>query len=153
QTLFIGSWDSYFYALDAASGKKKWSFKTGEDRNIYNQVGIQSSAAVMDGIVYFGCRDSNFYALDAATGEKKWAFNNKGSWVITSPAVRDGKVYFATSDSALFYVLDAKSGAPVFSLKFKWPMFSSPAIAGDLLYMGTHEGKLIAIALKTQQPA
>jgi outer membrane protein assembly factor BamB len=152
-TLFIGSWDSYFYALDAASGKKKWSFKTGEDHDIYNQVGIQSSAAVMDGIVYFGCRDSNFYALDAATGQKKWAFNNQGSWVITSPAVRDGKVYFATSDSALFYVLDAKSGAPVFSLKFKWPMFSSPAIAGDLLYMGTHEGKLIAIDLKTQQPA
>ena len=99
-TLFIGSWDSYFYALDAASGKEKWRFKTGEDHNIYNQVGIQSSAAVVDGIVYFGCRDSNLYALDARTGEKKWAFNNKGSWVITSPAVRDGKVYFATSDTA-----------------------------------------------------
>ena len=51
-TLFIGSWDSYFYALDAASGKEKWRFKTGEDHNIYNQVGIQSSAAVMDGMVY-----------------------------------------------------------------------------------------------------
>jgi outer membrane protein assembly factor BamB len=50
-TLFIGSWDSYFYALDAASGKEKWRFKTGEDHNIYNQVGIQSSAAVVDGIV------------------------------------------------------------------------------------------------------
>jgi eukaryotic-like serine/threonine-protein kinase len=48
-TLFIGSWDSYFYALDAASGKEKWRFKTGEDHEIYNQVGIQSSAAVMDG--------------------------------------------------------------------------------------------------------
>ena len=47
----------------------------------HNQVGIQSSAAVADGIVYFGCRDSNFYALDAATG-KEMAFNNKGSWVI-----------------------------------------------------------------------
>jgi outer membrane protein assembly factor BamB len=77
--LFIGSWDSYFYALDALSGKEKWRFKTGEDHDTYNQVGIQSSAAVMDGVVYFGCRDSNFYALDARTGEKKWAFNNKGS--------------------------------------------------------------------------
>lgn len=152
-TLFIGSWDSFFYALDAATGKEQWRFKTGEDHDIYNQVGIQSSAAVMNGLVYFGCRDSNFYALDAATGQKKWAFSNKGSWVITSPAVRDGKVYFATSDSALFYVLDAKSGIPVFSLKFKWPMFSSPAIAGDMLYMGTHEGKLIAIDLKAQKVA
>src|SRR4029077_13090322 len=137
----------------ASNGKEKWRFKTGEDHEIYNQVGIQSSAAVMDGVVYFGCRDSNFYALDAATGQKKWAFNNKGSWVITSPAVADGKVYFATSDTALFYALDAKSGAQLFSLKFKWPMFSSPAIAGDLLYMGTHEGKLMAIDLKNRKVA
>jgi outer membrane protein assembly factor BamB len=95
-------------ALDARTGKEKWRFKTGEDHQIYNQVGIQSSAAVMDGVVYFGCRDSNYYALDARTGEKKWVFNNKGSWVISSPAVQDGKVYFATSDSGLFYELDAR---------------------------------------------
>ena len=151
--LFVGSWDSFFYALDAVTGKEKWRYKTGEDHEIYNQVGIQSSAAVMDAVVYFGCRDSNFYALDAANGQKKWSFNNKGSWVITSPAVLDGKVYFATSDTAMFYALDAKSGAPVFSLKFKWPMFSSPAVAGSMLYMGTHEGKLIAIDLKTQKLA
>jgi len=69
-TLFVGSWDSYFYALDVANGKEKWKFKTGEDHEIYNQVGIQSSAAVADGIVYFGCRDSNLYALDARTGDK-----------------------------------------------------------------------------------
>ncbi len=149
--LFIGSWDSYFYALDASTGKEKWRFKTGEDPEIYNQVGIQSSAAVMDGVVYFGCRDSNFYALDAATGQKIWAFNNKGSWVITSPAVEDRRVYFATSDSGLLYALDAKSGTPVFSLKYKWPMFSSPALAGGMLYIGSHQGKLIAVDLKTQK--
>ena len=153
-TLFIGSWDSYFYALDAASGKEKWRFKTGEDQNIYNQVGIQSSAAVVDGVVYFGCRDSNLYALDARTGEKKWAFNNKGSWVITSPAVRDGKVYFATSDTGTVYALDARAGTPIFSLKFGgWPLFSSPALAGGMLYIGSHQGKLIAIDLAGQKPA
>jgi outer membrane protein assembly factor BamB len=152
-TVFVGGWDSYFYAIDAATGKEKWKFKTGEDREIFNQVGIQSSAAIADGIVYFGCRDSNLYAVNARTGEKKWAYNNKGSWVITSPAVKDGKVYFATSDSALFHAVDAKNGAAVFSLKFTWPIFSSPAIAGDLLYLGSHDGKLRAIDLKTQKPA
>jgi outer membrane protein assembly factor BamB len=152
-TVFVGSWDSFFYAIDAATGKEKWRFKTGEDHEIYNQVGIQSSAAVDDGVVYFGCRDSNFYALDAATGKQKWVFNNKGSWVITSPAVRDGKVYFATSDSGLFYALDAHSGAQIFSLKFKWPMFSSPALAGDMLYIGNHEGKLLGMDLKSQKVA
>jgi eukaryotic-like serine/threonine-protein kinase len=153
-TLFIGSWDSYFYALDASTGAEKWRFKTGEDADTHNQVGIQSSAAVAGGIVYFGCRDSNFYAVDAKTGKQKWAFNNKGSWVITSPAVKDGKVYFATSDTGLFYAFDASSGNQLFSLNFKsWPLFSSPAIAGSTAYIGSHQGKLFAIDLVNRKLA
>ncbi len=150
--VYVGSWDSYLYAIDAATGAQKWRFKTGEDPNIHNQVGLQSSPAVADGIVYVGCRDSNLYAVDAATGEKKWAYNNKGSWVIGSPAVHNGRVYFATSDSAMFHVVDAKTGAEIYSLAFTWPMFSSPAIAGNTLYLGTHEGKLMAIDIATQKP-
>lgn len=151
--LFIGSWDTYFYALDAASGKLLWRFKTGEDPVIHNQIGIQSSAAVADGVVYFGCRDSNLYALDARTGAKKWVYGNKGSWVIGSPAVDHGKLYFATSDSALLHAVDANSGADLFSIAMKWPMFSSPAIAGTMLYIGSHEGKLFAIDLSSQKVA
>jgi outer membrane protein assembly factor BamB len=151
-TLFFGSWDSFFYALDAATGKEKWRFKTGEDPKIHNQQGIQASAAVADGIIYFGCRDSNFYALDAATGQLKWSFPNKGSWVISSAAVQDGKVYFATSDTGLLHALDAKTGAPLFSVDFKhWPMFSSPAISGNTLYVGSHIGKLFAVDLASHQ--
>jgi outer membrane protein assembly factor BamB len=150
--VFLGSWDSYFYALDATTGQQKWRFKTGDDSHIHNQVGIQSSAAVADGMVYFGCRDSNLYALDEHTGEKKWMVNNKGSWVIGSPAVRAGTVYFATSDSGFLYAVKASTGAIVFTLSSKrWPMFSSPAIAAGTLYVGTHAGKLMAVDLKTQQ--
>jgi eukaryotic-like serine/threonine-protein kinase len=109
---------------------------------------------VKDGVVYFGCRDSNLYALDAASGQKKWTFNNKGSWVIGSPGVKDGKVYFATSDTSTLYAVDANSGSAVMSLKYnRWPLFSSPAIAGNMLYMGSHEGKLIAIDLAAQKTA
>jgi len=153
-TLFIGSWDTYLYALDARTGREKWRFKTGEDHEIYNQVGIQASPAVAGGMVYFGCRDSNFYALDANTGKQVWTFNNKGSWVINSPAVRDGKVYFATSDTGLLQALEAKTGAVVFTLDFNhWPMFSSPAIAGNMLYLGSHQGRLLAIDLPTHRMA
>lgn len=152
--VFVGSWDSYFYALDAKTGAQRWRFKTGEDAVIHNQVGIQSSAAVVDGIVYFGCRDSKFYAVDAKSGQQVWAFDNKGSWVITSPAVRGGRVYFATSDTGLLHVLDAKSGAPVTKLDFsRWPMFSSPALVGDTLFIGSHAGKVLAIDLKAQSLA
>ncbi|HKW90172.1 MAG TPA: PQQ-binding-like beta-propeller repeat protein [Candidatus Acidoferrales bacterium] len=151
--VFIGSWDTYFYALDASSGKLLWRFKTGEDPVIHNQIGIQSSAAVADGMVYFGCRDSNVYALDVRTGAKKWVYGNKGSWVIGSPAISNGKLFFATSDSALLHVVDAKSGAELFSIAMKWPMFSSPAVAGNLLYIGSHEGKLFAVDLSSQKNA
>jgi outer membrane protein assembly factor BamB len=152
--VYIGSWDSYFYALDDESGKERWRFKTGEDHEIANQVGIQSSALIADGVVYFGCRDSNLYALDAGSGVKKWAYSTKGSWVISTPIARDGMLYFATSDSALFNAVDAKTGVLQYSLSFHhWPMFSSPAIAGRILYIGSYSGTLMAIDLDKRATA
>ena len=153
-TLYVGSWDSFFYALDAASGKERWRFKTGEDLNISNQVGIQSSAVVADGVVYFGCRDSHLYALDTASGAQRWAFSTGSSWVISSPAVRDGKVYFATSDSGLVQAVDAHTGSALYALAFNhWPFFSSPSLAGNFLYIGSEQGKLLAIDLRAQRLA
>src|SRR3989304_5363982 len=49
-----------------ASGALKWTFATGAP--------IDSSPAVVNGIVYIGSRDHNLYALDAATGEVRWKF-------------------------------------------------------------------------------
>jgi outer membrane protein assembly factor BamB len=152
-TLYIGSWDSYFYAIAADSGKEKWRFKTGEDHDTFNQVGIQSSAAVADGTVFFGCRDSHFYALDAVTGKQRWVFDNKGSWVIASPAVRDGKVYFATSDTGMLYSFDAATGKQNFSIDgHHWVIFSSPALAGNTLYYGSFDGTFRAVDLATGVP-
>src|SRR5258706_5796364 len=151
--LFIGSWYTFFYALDAATGAERWRFKTGDDPAIHNQIGIQSSAAVANGVVYFGCRDSKLYALDALTGVKKWTVDNKGSWVIGSPAVKDGKLYFSTADTGLFYGVDARTGAELFVLRFQWPMFSSPAIAGNIAYLGSHQGKLLAIDVAAHKSA
>jgi len=145
--VYIGSWDSYLYALDAGTGQEKWRFKTGEDPQTFNQVGIQSSPAVAGGVVYFGCRDSHLYAVDAKTGQQKWNFPTRGSWVIGSPAVRGGVVYFATSDSALFHAVDAATGKERFTLPTGMFVFSSPAVAGDMAYFGVFDGKLLALDL------
>jgi outer membrane protein assembly factor BamB len=147
--LFVGSWDSYFYAVDAATGKEKWRFHGGEDRLIHNQVGFQSSPAIANGVVYTGCRDANLYALDATTGKEKWRFFNDLSWVITSPAVVDGKVFFATSDSSLYHVVDANSGKPIVRQQGKAYMFSSPSVAGDVVFIGVLNGTLEARDTKT----
>jgi len=147
--VYIGSWDSYLYAIDADTGQEKWSFKSGEDNTVHNQVGFQSSPAVVDGTVYIGCRDAHVYAIDAATGRKRWDYPTNKSWVIGTPAVRDGMVYVGTSDSSRFMALDAKTGRLRFDFKAGAYVFSSAALAGDLAYVGDHNGRLYAIGAKT----
>jgi eukaryotic-like serine/threonine-protein kinase len=144
-TVYIGSWDRNMYALDAATGHVRWRFQTGDDRDIYNQVGIAGSAAVANGSVYFGCRDSHFYALDAKTGHLRWKHDDHGSWVIGSPAVRDGTVYFTTSDERRFFALDVATGAVRFSLFSGAFSFSSPSLAGNIVYYGTFDGRLYGV--------
>jgi outer membrane protein assembly factor BamB len=116
---------------------------------MHNQVGFQSSATVVDGTVYVGCRDAHVYALDAVTGRKKWDYPTSKSWVVGTPAVRDGVVYVGTSDSARFLALDARTGRLRFNFDAKAYMFSSAAVAGGLVYVGDHNGKLYAIDAKT----
>ena len=147
--VYVGSWDGYFYAIDAETGQERWSYKAGEDPVIHNQVGFQSSPAVVEGMVYVGCRDAHVYAFDAATGKKRWDYPTSKSWVNGTPAVRDGLVWVGTSDSARFMALDAKTGRLRFNFDAKAYMFSSAALAGDLAYVGNHNGKLYAVDTKT----
>ena len=147
--LYVGSWDRNLYALDARTGSLVWRFQTGDDQKLHNQIGIASSAAVVDGVVLFGCRDGHFYALDARTGQLKWREDNKGGWVIASPAVRDGVVYFPTSDGTQFKALAIATGAVVWRTVDKAIAFSSPAIAGDAVYFGSHDGWLRALDAHT----
>jgi outer membrane protein assembly factor BamB len=53
--VYIGSEDDSVYALNAATGAKLWSYKTG------NQV--FSSPTVVNGVVYVGSGDGNMYAF------------------------------------------------------------------------------------------
>jgi outer membrane protein assembly factor BamB len=77
----------------------------------------------------------------------------KGSWVNNSVGVYDGKVFFGTSIPGLLHAVDAKTGAEMFSLDTKFPVFASIAIADGMLYFGTPDGKFAAVDLKTQKPA
>jgi outer membrane protein assembly factor BamB len=145
--VYIGSWDRNLYAIDAASGKERWRYTTGNDTVIYNQIGIASSAAVANGLVFVGGRDGKFHVVDAVTGKPKWIHDNRGGWTIASPAVHRGVVYFPTSDGTRFKALDAATGASKFDLQNKAISFSSPVIAGDVVYYGTSDGWLNAVSI------
>jgi len=46
---YVGSDDTYLYAVDIQSGREKWKFKTGD--------AVSSCPAISDGVVYFGSED------------------------------------------------------------------------------------------------
>ncbi len=116
-------------------GKIKWTFETGN--------GIHSSAAVVDGVVYFGSRDHKFYALEAATGALKWAFQG-GSWFESSPAVVGGVVYVGCNDGKL-YAIDAATGNKIWEFQMRYATRSSPAVADGMVYIGNDDGYLYAV--------
>jgi outer membrane protein assembly factor BamB len=64
-TVFVASGDFSFYALDAATGEKKWSYDAGSR--------ITSSAVYEDGAAYV-VTGEGLHALDASTGRRTWLF-------------------------------------------------------------------------------
>ena len=69
--VYVGSHDSYVYALDADSGQLRWRYETG--------FWVRSSPTVVDGVVYVGSYDDYVYALDAGSGQLRWRYE-MGGW-------------------------------------------------------------------------
>jgi len=148
-TIYIGSWDKYFYAIDSKNGKIKWKFRTKEDTAMHLLEGIQSSATVADGIVYFGSRDGHFYALNAQSGQLIWKYDASNSWILTTAAFSKNTIYIGTSDTYKIVALDAKTGEEISSVRANGYVYSSPAIAGETLYIGDFTGQFLAIDLSS----
>ena len=151
--VYVGSADGRVYAFDRATGALRWKFDTEgvklESKNFgYDRRTVQSSPAVVDGTVFVGARDGWLYAIDAATGAERWRFDHKISWVNTSPAVVDGVVYAGSSDGQFVHAVDGASGKELWRTT-TGTTWSSPAVAGDVLYVGDGQGRLHALDRKS----
>jgi len=145
--VYVGSADGTFYAADLRTGRERWRFDTeghqlqsakfGFDRRT-----IQSSPVVAGDLVVFGARDGFLYALDRATGRERWRYDYKISWVNSSPAVADGVVYVGTSDAHFVNALDLATGTEKWRFTAQGIVWSSPAIAGDVVVIGEGGGLL-----------
>jgi len=116
-----------------------WKYQAGS--------GIESSPAVVDGVVYFGVlwngHNGLVNALNAATGSKIWQFATD-SGVESSPAVVDGVVYIG-SYSGQVYALDATTGSRIWSFNAGGSVFPSPAVADGKVYVGSAIGDMYAL--------
>ncbi|MBN1232380.1 MAG: PQQ-like beta-propeller repeat protein, partial [Candidatus Coatesbacteria bacterium] len=63
--VYVGSHDTYLYAINSSDGILKWRYKTG---------GGHSSSCVSDGVVYIGSEDYYLYAINCSDGTLKWRF-------------------------------------------------------------------------------
>ena len=141
--MFFESCDGNSYAVDAATGKLKWKFKTGGERRFTaahlhgtQPVGESmpdpfdfylSSAVVSNGTVYFGSGDGNVYALDAAPGQLKWKFPT-GDRIISSPVWQERVLYFGGEDGNI-YAVDAETGRQIWKCSTHGPVLSSGEVA------------------------
>ena len=106
-TIYIGSNDWYFYAINS-NGTRKWRYKTGG--------GVSSSPAIAeDGTIYVGSDDGKLYAI-YPNGTKKWVFSSGGSfWFGASPALSvDGTIFFGVTSfhggSSGFFAVNTADG-------------------------------------------
>ncbi|MHC4981759.1 MAG: outer membrane protein assembly factor BamB family protein [Planctomycetota bacterium] len=113
-------------ALDAATGKKLWSFTPDgwvimdpvawEGNVFFGTMGSSSSAARLSG---------DFYVLDAETGELKWQFHSPQGAFWLSPAVADGVVYVLSHDG-LLRAFDVSDGTLLWQFQDERPWFAMP---------------------------
>ncbi len=104
---------------------------------------IESSPAVVNGVVYIGSLDDNVYALNASTGAKLWSFTT-GGLVESSPAVVNSVVYIGSFDGNV-YALNASTGAKLWSFATGDFVQSSPAVVNGVVYIGSSDGNLYAL--------
>lgn len=80
---------------------QRWAYGTGQDRA---GGGVESTAAIVNGVVYVGAFDEQLHAIDLATGRGKWKFK---AGAIKSPVgVHNGRIY-AGNVEGVFYCIDA----------------------------------------------
>ncbi len=127
-TIYIGSYDNYLYAI-YPNGTEKWRFNAGS--RLYSTPAIGS-----DGTIYVGSENNILFAL-YQTGEEKWKLEIDGA-ISTSPVIsQDGTVYVGTYGDYLYAV--KPNGTLKWSLKLYDDIASSPAIADDgIIYVGSY---------------
>jgi outer membrane protein assembly factor BamB len=101
--VYWGSWDGYERATNP-SGGLVWQTYLGRTAATCDSnwtVGVASTAAVVNSVVYVGGGDGQLYALNAATGSVLWQtpLGEPNSYAYSAPAVFGGSVYIGVAES------------------------------------------------------
>lgn len=176
-TVYVGSLDGSFVAVDLTSGKEKWKYKASDE--------IKSSPAVDKQTVYFGDEKGTFHALDVASGQKRFTFQADAGitaspvifqdhilvgsydqnlyclkpdgtihWKVETegyihgtPAIWNGNAVIAGCDGFL-RVIQISDGVEKQKIKLGAYVGASPSISQERLFVGTFGNTVLGIDLK-----
>jgi len=125
-TIYFGSDDGNFYALDVESGYMRWVFKSGAE--------INSIPYADKDKVYFGCKDGKLYALSRETGEIVWTFQTRSQ--INSQVQRYGDYIIFVGDADAIYFLSPDGEEEFRIFNPGWYNYTF-LVADDVMYMAT----------------
>ena len=132
--VYLGDDQGVFHALSVEDGKEAWSFPTDAE--------IISSANLAGDRILFGSYDGNLYCLDR-DGKLLWKLLTDGQ-VHAAPAVVSGLAFVSGCDGQLRAV-DVATGREVSRTPLEGNSGSSPAVQGDLAWMGTMTDAFLAV--------
>lgn len=135
--VYVGSEGGKFYAIDLATGKKKWDYDV--------EAGFNAAAGVRGAMVYVGDRDGRLHAFEAATGKRLW-YHDAGSEVNGGPNFNGDHVVFGSQD-AFLYCLHAVTGREVWKFESENQIRCMPTVAAGHAFVAGCDGQLHVIAL------
>ena len=133
---------SFIYALNQTNGKEIWNQSTG--------TGVYSGSAftVVNDVVYFGDDVARLNAVNATTGEKIWRiaiqstpWSGPYSFILSTPVVVNNIAYVGAYGQML--ALNASTGEKIWNYTTGVSMRSSPAIANDVVYIGSGQSHFL----------
>jgi outer membrane protein assembly factor BamB len=126
-----------FYAFDAATGKKVWLYRTGDDG--------PTAAVVEDGFIAFNTEscELEILTMDGKQVWKKWL----GDPLMSMPAISRGRVFMAYPDSRgdrshKLVCFDIKDGKEIWQAKIAGEIITAPVIQEGHVYLTTLEGTM-----------
>ena len=137
-SVYVGSLDGNFYALNFADGKERWHHHT--------QLGFAAGAAARDGRVYVGDTDGKFYCFNAADGKVLWG-HESGAEIDSAPNFYRDTVLFGSQDATV-YALDAAEGKLLWKYAIADQIRCSPTVVEGRAFVAGCDGKLHVIELE-----
>lgn len=130
-SLFVGSGDGSFHAVDAGTGERLWRIKVKGK--------VRSTALSLGPTIIFGTWDGELHAVDRATGQDQWVRDLK-SPITSTPALMGRALVVGTRGSRLAG-LNPQTGAEIWSMAFWGSWVESTPVAGDdgLGYIGSSD--------------